>query len=81
MWRRKPRKELGLSIELDQAPISGRTEDHYKYEDDYVEPVGREDKYDLRDNGRIGEPEPVRNGIRYPDADDEMPSGNTSWRR
>ena len=77
--RRKPRKDLGLSMELDQAPISGRTEG--KYPAEYVEPVGREDKYELEDNATIREPEPVRNAIRYPDPDDEIPSGNTHYWR
>jgi hypothetical protein len=77
MRRRKPRKDLGLSMELDLAPISGRTQD--KYEEDDADPVGREDKYEFRDNGRIREPEPVRYGIRYPDPDDDTPSGNTHW--
>lgn len=77
--RRKPRKDLGLSMELDQAPISGRTQNFY--ESDYAGQVRKEDKYELEDDGPVGEPEPTRKAIRYPDPEDEIPSGNIDfWR-
>ena len=77
--RRKPRKDLGLSMELDQAPISGRTQSIYMYDD--VEQVRKEDKYESEDRGAVGAPEPVRTAIRYPDPDAEIPSGNVHfWR-
>jgi hypothetical protein len=66
-------------MELDLAPISGRTED--KYDEDDADPVGKEAKYEFRHNGRIREPEPVRYGIRYREPDDDIPSGNTHWRK